>query len=113
MTINLEQLGSKHRSFRGVWALGDTVFKKAFHHAGSDFATHDLQFSDTDSVREELSNTDTYSFMKKHIPSVLLGSGGFDEHHTPQDKIDLIDFEHLKRATQLLSRLITFTGNSF
>jgi len=113
MTINLEQLGSKHRSFRGVWALGDTVFQKVFYHAGSDFATHDLQFSATDSVREELSNTDTYSFMNKHIPSVLLGSGGFDEHHTPQDKIDLIDFEHLKRATRLLSRLITFTGNSF
>ncbi|MGN6638369.1 MAG: M28 family metallopeptidase, partial [Mucilaginibacter sp.] len=26
LTINLEQLGSKHRSFRGVWALGDTTF---------------------------------------------------------------------------------------
>lgn len=105
-TINLEQLGSKHRSFNGVWALGDTTFKAAFYKAGMDFATKGLQFSPTDSVREVLSNTDTYSFMNKHIPSLLLGSGGFDEHHTPQDKINLIDFEHLQKAMRLLYHFI-------
>lgn len=112
MTINLEQLGSKHRSFKGVWALGDTVFKSAFYHAGNKFAAHDLQFSPTDSVKEVLSNTDTYSFMNKQIPSLLLGSGGFDEHHTPKDKIDLIDFPHLQRATSLLYRLIVSVGSN-
>jgi hypothetical protein len=49
---------------------------------------------------------DAYSFMKKHIPSLLLGSGGFNEHHTPLDKIDLIDFHHLQKATDLLWQLI-------
>jgi len=102
MTINLEQLGSKHRSFKGVWALGDPQFKAAFMTAGKNFTASDLQFSTTDSAKEVLSNTDTYSFMNKHIPSLLLGSGGFDEHHTPQDKINLIDFPHLKKATRLL-----------
>lgn len=102
MAINLEQLGSKHRSFKGVWALGDPQFKTPFMTAGKNFTTQDLQFSVTDSVKEELSNTDTYSFISRHIPSLLLGSGGFDEHHTPQDKINLIDFSHLQKATRLL-----------
>jgi Zn-dependent M28 family amino/carboxypeptidase len=112
MTINLEQLGSKHRSFKGVWALGDTVFKSAFYHAGIKFAAPDLQFSPADSVKEVLSNTDAYSFMNKQIPSLLLGSGGFDEHHTPKDKIDLIDFPHLQKATDLLYRLIVLAGSN-
>ncbi|MES2109919.1 MAG: M20/M25/M40 family metallo-hydrolase [Bacteroidota bacterium] len=110
MTVNLEQLGSKHRSFKGVWALGDPQFKTAFMTAGKSFAASDLQFSPTDSVKEVLSNTDTYSFMNRHIPSLLLGSGGFDEHHTPQDKINLTDFPHLQKATQLL---YTFLRSDF
>lgn len=106
MNINLEQVGSKHRSFHGVWALGDPQFQKDFFASGKLFDEADLKFSITDSVRDELSNTDSYSFMKKNIPSLLLGSGGFDEHHTPQDKIDLIDFEHLQKASWLLTRFI-------
>jgi Zn-dependent M28 family amino/carboxypeptidase len=110
--VNLEQLGSKHRSFPGVWALGDTNFQSAFFSAGDMFSAPDLKFSPTDSVREILSNTDTYSFMKQNIPSLLLGSGGFDEHHTTQDNIDLIDFPHLQRATGLLEKLVAFLGSS-
>lgn len=107
MMINLEQLGSIHRSFNGVWALGDTVFKPLFYKAGRDFFTlQHLQFSAIDSVRDILRDTDTYSFMNKHIPSVLLASGGFPEHHTPGDKINLIDFKHLQKATLLLKELI-------
>ena len=102
LTVNLEQLGSKHRSFKGVWALGGPQFQTAFMTAGKSFTTSELQFSATDSVKEELSNTDTYSFMSRHIPSLLLGSGGFEEHHTPWDKMNLIDFQHLRRATRLL-----------
>ena len=111
LMVNLEQLGSKHRSFDGVWALGDAPFKAAFMAAGKDFTASALQFSMTDSVKEILSNTDTYSFMNKQIPSLLLGSGGFDEHHTPQDKINLIDFPHLGKATRLLYNLLLLTGN--
>jgi len=102
MMVNLEQLGSKHRSFRGVWALGDTVFKRSFYNAGHNFAGKDLRFTETEAIKDELSNTDTYSFINKQIPSVMLASGGFNEHHTIQDKINLIDFEHLQKAMRLL-----------
>jgi hypothetical protein len=110
MTVNLEQLGSKHRSFRGVWALGDTAFRAAFYSSGKHFDLQNLAFSATDTVKDVLSNTDSYSFMNKHIPSLLLGSGGFDEHHTPEDKIDLIDFEQMQKATLLLYRFVVEVG---
>ena len=108
--VNLEQLGSVHRTSPGVWALGDAQFKQAFLDAGAGgagFPVEELPFSTTDSVMEVLMNTDTYSFMQKRIPSVLLGSGGFSEHHTTMDNIDLIDFDHLKKATMLVYRLCT------
>jgi len=112
MNINLEQVGSKHRSFRGIWAVGDEQFKNDFFGSGKMFTQEDLKFTPTDSLRNELSNTDSYSFMKKNVPSLLLSSGGFDEHHTPQDKIDLIDFGHLQKVAQLLSKFITMLGNN-
>ena len=107
--VNLEQLGSVHRMSPGVWALGDTVFKQVFFDAGgggAGFSAEELPFSPTDSMREVLMNTDTYSFMQKQVPSLLLGSGGFSEHHTTMDNIDLIDFDHLQKATTLVYRLI-------
>lgn len=106
MNINLEQVGSRHRSFRGIWALGDPRFRKDFFASGHIFDRADLKFSVTDSVRDKLSNTDSYSFMKNKVHSLLLGSGGFDEHHTPQDKIGLIDFVHLLKASLLLRQFI-------
>ena len=115
VSINLEQLGSRHRTSPGVWALGDPQFQAAFYKAGDNspahFSAEELPFSATDSVREVLSNTDTYSFMKKDIPSLLLGSGGFSEHHMPLDKIDLIDFHHLQKAADLLWQLINILTN--
>lgn len=106
MNINLEQVGSRHRSFPGVWAVGDDQFKNGFFALSKTFGHPDLKFSPADSLRNELSNTDSYSFMKKQVPSLLLSSGGFDEHHTPQDKIDLIDFAHLQKVSRLLNQLI-------
>ena len=111
MNINLEQVGSKHRSFPGIWAIGDPQFQNGFFASGKMFDHPDLKYSSTDSLRDELSNTDSYSFMKKKVPSLLLSSSGFDEHHTTMDKIDLIDFPHLKKASQLLISLIGKLAN--
>jgi len=106
MNINLEQVGSRHRSFHGVWAVGDEQFQSGFFALSKTLGHPDLKFSPTDSLRDELSNTDSYSFMKKKVASLLLSSGGFDEHHTPMDKMDLIDFEHLQKVSRLLNQLI-------
>jgi hypothetical protein len=111
LNINLEQIGSKHRSFQGIWGLGDPQFQKDFYKSGGMFSGAELKFTVTDSVRDILSNTDSYSFMKKNVPSLLLGSGSFDEHHTPADVIDLIDFPHLQKASRLLCLLIKALAN--
>ena len=111
MNINLEQVGSKHRSFHGIWALGSPEFRNAFFRSGSAFPERDLNYSSADSVLDILSNTDSYSFMRKGVPSLLLGSGGFPEHHSILDKINLIDFAHLKKTTLLLITLICDLGN--
>jgi len=112
MNINLEQVGSKHRSFHGIWAIGDVQFQHSFFSSGKMFIQQDLKFTPADSLRDVLSNTDSYSFIKKKVPSLLLGSGGFDEHHTIQDKIDLIDFDHLQKASKLLIKLIYGLANN-
>ena len=106
MNINLEQVGSKHRSFPGIWALGDEKFKSQFFNAGNLFNKQDLKFSPSDSLVDVLRNTDSYNFMIKDVPSLLLGSGGFPEHHSILDKINLIDFEHLRKTTNLLITMI-------
>jgi hypothetical protein len=112
MNINLEQVGSKHRSFKGIWAVATPGFEKDFQNCGKAFPESDLKYTPIDSLLNEVSNTDTYSFMNKGVPSVLLSSGGFDEHHSPLDKIALIDFEHLRKVTLLLNEFITKLGNN-
>lgn len=111
VNINLEQVGSKHRSFNGIWAVATPGFEKDFYSCGKVFPGSDLKYTPIDSLLNEVSNTDTYSFMNKRLPSVLLSSGGFDEHHSPLDKIDLIDFGHLRKVALLLNEFITRLGN--
>jgi aminopeptidase-like protein len=43
---------------------------------------------------------------------LFFGSGGFPEHHKPEDKIDLIDFEHLYKSKVLLYSLIKEIGDN-
>ncbi|OCX53246.1 hypothetical protein BEL04_02775 [Mucilaginibacter sp. PPCGB 2223] len=112
MNINLEQVGSKHRSFQGIWAVTTPGFEQDFYHSGKDLPMSDLKYSPADSLLNEIANTDTYNFLNKNIPSVLLSSGGFDEHHSPLDKIGLIDFGHLQKVALLLNKFITRLGNN-
>jgi len=111
MNINLEQVGSKHRSFHGIWAVSTPGFEKVFYESGKVFPDSDLKYTPVDSLMNEISNTDSYSFIYKNVPSVLLSSGGFSDHHTVLDKIDLIDFEHLRKVTVLLNSLVEELGN--
>jgi hypothetical protein len=111
VNINLEQVGSKHRSFPGIWAVSTPGFEQAFYQSGKIFPESDLKYTPADSLMDEMSNTDSYSFIRKNVPSILLSSGGFDEHHTVLDKIDLIDFPHLRKATVLLNSLVEELGN--
>jgi len=111
LNINIEQVGSKNRTFPGIWAIGSPQFKRAFYESGNFFIGTELKYDSIDAMVDVISSCDTYSFYIKKIPSIILGSGGFSEHHTTQDKIDLIDFEHLYKAAKLLHSFIMELGN--
>jgi hypothetical protein len=65
MNINLEQVGSKHRSFPGIWAVSTPGFEKVFYESGKVFPDSDLKYTPADSLMNEISNTDSYSFINR------------------------------------------------
>ncbi|UCH14166.1 MAG: M28 family peptidase, partial [Bacteroidales bacterium] len=112
LNINLEQIGSKNRDFPGIWAIGNPQFKESFYKAGKSLTETDLKFDTAEEYKDVLrGNVDLWSYYEKNIPVIMLSSGGFPEHHTLQDKINLIDFEHLHKAAVLLYSLIMEMGN--
>jgi len=112
LNINIEQIGSKNRDYKGVWAIGLPQFKETFYKAGNSVAATDLKFDPIESCLEALrGHVDLWSYYQKNIPVVMLSSGGFKDHHTIQDKIDLIDFDHLQKAAKLLHSFIVELGN--
>ncbi len=111
LNINIEQVGSRNRTFPGVWAIGSKRFKNSFYKSGDIFNKSELKYDSINEMAEYIYSTDTESFYRKKIPSVILGSGGFTERHTPQDEIALIDFEHLYKAAQLLNKFIMELAN--
>jgi len=112
LNINIEQIGSKNRDYKGVWAIGSPQFKESFYKAGNSFVAADLKFDPIESCLEALrGHVDLWSYYQKNIPAVMLSSGGFRDHHTLQDKIDLIDFDHLQFAAKLLYSFIIELGN--
>ncbi len=112
LNINLEQIGSKNRDFPGIWAIGSPKFKESFNKIGNSFKETDLKFDPVENLRDALKDqVDLRSYYEKGIPVIMLSSGGFPEHHTIRDKIDLIDFEHLSIAAKFLHSFIVKLGN--
>ncbi len=111
VNINIEQVGSMHRSFQGIWAIGYPEFEQDFYNANTIFENDELKYDSINSMVDIIKSCDTYSFYSKSIPSVILGSGGFPEHHKVEDKIDLIDFNHLQKSANLLLSFIVEIGD--
>jgi hypothetical protein len=112
LNINIEQIGSKNRDFHGIWAIGSPQFKESFYEIGNSFKETDLKFEPVEKYRDMLRDeVDLWSYCQKNIPVIMLSSGGFPEHHTPQDKINLIDFDHLLVAAKFLYSFVIELGN--
>lgn len=113
LNINIEQIGSKNRDFHGIWAIGDPQFKESFFKANVFFSEADVKFDMVNSFKNGLAGkVDLWSYYEKNIPVIMLSSGGFPEHHTVHDKIDMIDFEHLFNAAKLLHSYIIELGDA-
>jgi hypothetical protein len=111
LNINIEQIGSKNRDFNGIWAIGTPQFKESFYKAGIYLTETNLKYDPIEKYKDALKDCDLWTYYQKNIPAIMLSSGGFKEHHTPQDKIDLIDFDHLQVAAKLLYSFIMELGN--
>ena len=68
--------------------------------------------AEVEELKKELKGkVDLWNYYQRDIPVIMLSSGGFPEHHSIQDTINLIDFEHLYIASQLLYALIRELGD--
>jgi Zn-dependent M28 family amino/carboxypeptidase len=102
MNVNLEQIGSYHRDYPGIFAFGPPSQRSTFESAGrSVFGTWVL-LEDIQNHLSAVRESDTWSFLQAKQPAVILSSGGFPEHHTSKDTVALIDFDHLTHATSVI-----------
>jgi len=111
LNINIEQIGSKHRNVKGIWGIGPPSQRELLFSAHKKVEDIELSFDGIDSQVRVIQGSDTWSFYLKKVPAILLGSGGFPEHHSPGDTIDLIDFDHLYKATLLVYEYILEIAN--
>lgn len=102
MNINVEQIGSRHRDFPGIFAIGPMSRKAPFDAAANRVPDYKTRYEDIKKYLQVVAGSDSWSFVLDKRPAIILGSGGFREHHTPRDAIDLIDFEQMARATSLI-----------
>lgn len=61
----------------------------------------DYKFNDRADPNRFYFRSDHYNFAKNGIPSVFLFSGVHADYHKPTDEVDKIEFEALKKRTQL------------
>lgn len=54
--------------------------------------------------------SDSYSFYLHDIPLVIVGGGSFPEYHSPQDDVELIDFDLLEDAVAVGEALVRALG---
>lgn len=111
LNINLEQIGAKSRMVDGVGANGPASQEEILREVQRRNDAIHLQFEDIEATVPVISGSDTLSFYQKGLPAILLGSGGFPEHHTPSDNLDLIDYEHLHRAALFIREYVQELGN--
>jgi hypothetical protein len=111
LNINLEQIGARTRNFDGIWAIGPASERHTLFAVKEKTSGIELGFDDIESQVPVISGSDTLSFYLKQLPAIILGSGGFPEHHQTSDNVDLIDYDHLYRATLFVQAYIEDLGN--
>jgi hypothetical protein len=102
MNVNLEQIGSRHRDYPGLFALGPLSQRSDFEAAGRGLLGSWVLLEDIQNHLPAVRESDTWSFLEAQRPAIILSSGGFPEHHTANDGIALIDFDHLTRASSVI-----------
>jgi len=111
LNINLEQIGARTRTVDGIWAIGPASEREAFLAVRENVPGSEAGFDDIQSQVPVISGSDTLSFYQKELPAIILGSSGFPEHHQPSDNVDLIDYDHLCKASLFVKAYIQNLAN--
>lgn len=111
LNINIEQVGSINREYSGIWIISPNEFMVPFQNASNAYKDVEFVFDFIGDYRSALSTTDTWSYITRDIPAIMMSSGGFPEYHSPKDKIDLIDYKHLYFASKFLYSFLVELGN--
>jgi Zn-dependent M28 family amino/carboxypeptidase len=110
VNINLEQVGRRNPQLPGFWVVGSESLAPSVYSAALKAGTA-VQFEPAKSRMGVFRMSDNYSFYAKDIPALLISCGGFPEQHSPDDMAELIDFEHLRRASLLTYALVMELGS--
>jgi len=75
--------------------------------------TVDVTLLSFDSLEEEgiKRATESFSFVRKRIPSLWITSGPCDDHGTEKDSVERLDGEQLEKAARLAYRLVKALAN--
>jgi hypothetical protein len=102
MNVNVEQIGSRHRDYPGIFAFGPLSQRSTFEAAGKGISGIPVVLEDIQNQLAAVRESDTWSFLNAGEPAVILSSGGFPEHHRFKDSNSLIDFAHLTLASRVI-----------
>jgi hypothetical protein len=106
--VNVDMVGridDRHKSTMGnyIYVVNDIKTNKNILENVKQ-ANNDKIIVNTEDLNSLFRRSDHYNFAKHDIPAVLLTSGLHDDYHTPNDDIELIDFNAMwKRTRYILS----------
>jgi hypothetical protein len=110
LNINLEQVGRKNAQLDGFWLLGPESLQAASISTSRNVGVA-VAFETAASRMGVFRMSDNYSFHAKGIPALLISCGSFPEYHSPSDKAESIEFEHLRNAGLFAQALIMNLGS--
>ena len=109
--INIDMIG-RHDEFHNdssnyVYLIGSDYLSTDLYNICEDSnkkyvnLSIDYKFNDRADPNRFYYRSDHYNFAKNGVPSVFLFSGVHADYHKPTDEVDKIEFEALKKRTQL------------
>jgi Zn-dependent M28 family amino/carboxypeptidase len=114
--INVDEVGGKKDDNKMEIITGSRSeiphsFEKTMLAAGKILDKAKLKIDKKKPKPYQLDYVDEYSFLKKGIPIIFIGTSPNYGDHTPGDDVEKIDFEHLHEVTRYIHALVLELGN--
>ncbi len=117
--INVDEVGGKNGDNSpmiidaNAYPTSGTQIEEIMKTAGKHLDKVELKINQTVSKPYRIDWIDQYSFLKKGIPCICVGTtpSTGDDWHTPADDVEKIDFEHLHQVARYLHALVLELAN--